>query len=193
MEPNSRRERTVLGWALGVSLAALLLDQWTKIVVERQFVLGESRPVWEPFFSLTFVRNEGAAWSILSAHGWFLLLVARSGDARRHLVFPPAGRRGTPSVISRCCSYSAGWSAIRFDRIWRGAVVDFFDFHWYDKFRWPVFNVADIAICIGVGLFVLSTLLRPSGKKEEPESGAEFRSARYFTPVPNQTRTGVFL
>ena len=76
MEPNSRRERTVLGWALGVSLAALLLDQWTKIVVERQFVLGESRPVWEPFFSLTFVRNEGAAWSILSGHGWFLLLVA---------------------------------------------------------------------------------------------------------------------
>ena len=58
------------------------------------------------------------------------------------------------------------------DRIWRGAVVDFFDFHWYDKFRWPVFNVADIAICIGVGLFVFSTLLRPSGKKEEPESGA---------------------
>ena len=128
MEPNSRRERTVLGWALGVSLAALLLDQWTKIVVERQFVLGESRPVWEA---------EGYA------ERYFALLLVLGGVVGNSI-----------------------------DRIWRGAVVDFFDFHWYDKFRWPVFNVADIAICIGVGLFVLSTLLRPSGKKEEPESGA---------------------
>ena len=55
------------------------------------------------------------------------------------------------------------------DRVFRGYVVDFFEFTF---FSWPVFNVADIAICIGVGLFVLSTLLRPSGKKEEPESGA---------------------
>ena len=171
MEPNSRRERTVLGWALGVSLAALLLDQWTKIVVERQFVLGESRPVWEPFFSLTFVRNERAAWSILSGHGWFLLLVA--GVVTLGVIW--YFRRLAEGYAERYFALLlvlGGVVGNSIDRIWRGAVVDFFDFHWYDKFRWPVFNVADIAICIGVGLFVLSTLLRPSGKKEEPESGA---------------------
>ena len=50
------------------------------------------------------------------------------------------------------------------DRIWRGAVVDFFDLHYYEAYHWPVFNIADIAICVGVGIFVLSSLLRPSRK-----------------------------
>lgn len=174
MEPNSRRERTVLGWALGVSLAALLLDQWTKIVVERQFVLGESRPVWEPFFSLTFVRNEGAAWSILSGHGWFLLLVA--GVVTLGVIW--YFRRLAEGYAERYFALLlvlGGVVGNSIDRIWRGAVVDFFDVHWYDA-HWPIFNVADIAICVGVGLFLLSSLLRKPRKAEGEEKAASTAS-----------------
>ena len=53
------------------------------------------------------------------------------------------------------------------DRLWRGAVVDFLDFHWQDVWSYPVFNVADIAICTGVGLFILSGFLRPEGEKKK--------------------------
>ena len=55
------------------------------------------------------------------------------------------------------------------DRLWRGAVVDFIDVHYYDVWRYPVFNVADIAICTGVGIFILSTLIRPEKGKAAKE------------------------
>lgn len=166
LEPKSRREYLVLGWALGLGLFVLALDQLTKIIVVQRFTLGESLPVLQPFFSLTYVRNEGAAWSILTGHGWFLLLVALLVTAAvirffRHLT------EKCPERYFALLLVLAGVAGNSIDRIWRGAVVDFLDFHWYDRFRWPVFNVADIAICVGVGLFILSTVLRPSKKKEE--------------------------
>jgi len=168
-ESTSRRDRFILFLALGLGILVLALDQWTKVIVERRFHLGESIPVWPPFFSLTYVRNDGAAWSILSGQGWLLLVVAVLVMAAVIWKF----RSLTEGYAERCFSLIlvlGGVIGNSIDRIWRGAVVDFFDFHWYDQFRYPVFNVADIAICVGVGLFVLSTLLRPSAKKEKPES-----------------------
>ena len=50
------------------------------------------------------------------------------------------------------------------DRIWHGEVIDFIDFHYYNVWSYPVFNIADIAICTGVGVFILSNLLRKSPK-----------------------------
>ncbi len=163
---KSRRERIVLLLALMLGVVSLTLDQWTKFVVERQFYLGESVPVWEPFFSLTFVRNEGAAWSILTGYGWLLLAIAGVVTASVIWFF----RSLTEGYSERCFALILVLSGVvgnSIDRVWRGAVVDFFDFHWYSQYRFPVFNVADIAICVGVGLFVLSTLLRPSKKKED--------------------------
>ena len=55
-----------------------------------------------------------------------------------------------------------------FDRFFRGAVVDFLHVHWKEVWHYPVFNVADIAICCGVGLYILSNLLR-----KKPESAGE--------------------
>lgn len=172
-----RRDRMVLGLALGLGLVVLLLDQWTKYIVERQFRLGESRPVWEPFFSLTFVRNEGAAWSILTGHGWLLLTIAAVVAFGVVWYF----RSLTEGYAERCFALLlilGGVVGNSVDRVWRGAVVDFFDFHWYDGYRFPVFNVADIAICIGVGIFVLSTLLRPAGKRAAKEKEAEAETDR---------------
>ena len=53
------------------------------------------------------------------------------------------------------------------DRIWHGEVIDFIDFHYYDMWSYPVFNVADIAICTGVGVYMLSNLLRKTPKEEQ--------------------------
>ena len=50
------------------------------------------------------------------------------------------------------------------DRLWHGEVIDFIDVHYYSVWHYPVFNIADIAICTGVGIFILSSLLRPSKK-----------------------------
>lgn len=169
-ESSFRRDRLVLSLALGLGILVLALDQWTKVIVERRFRLGESIPVWDHFFSLTYVRNNGAAWSILSGQGWLLLAVAALVTAAVIWKF----RSLTEGYAERCFALIlvlGGVAGNSIDRIWRGSVVDFFDFHWYDKYHYPVFNVADIAICVGVGLFVLSTLLRPSKKKETEKDG----------------------
>ncbi len=171
--PGSSRERAVLGWSLAFAGIILLLDQITKVLVEREFLLHESRPVIPGFFSLTFVRNYGAAWSLFSGHGWFLLLVAAAVTAASIYYF----RYLTEGYPERCFAIFVilgGVAGNSIDRIWRGAVVDFFDVHYYNLWHWPVFNIADIAICTGVGLFLLSTLLRKS-RSAATEPAAERR------------------
>lgn len=157
---DARRGRTETGMALALACFLLLLDQATKILVEQSFRLHESRELIEPFFSLTYVRNYGAAWSLFNGHGWFLLLIAAAVTAASLHYF----RYLTEGYAERCFAIWIILSGVvgnSIDRIWRGAVVDFFDLHW-GAWHWPVFNVADIAICTGVGLFLLSTLLRPA-------------------------------
>jgi signal peptidase II len=53
------------------------------------------------------------------------------------------------------------------DRLARGFVVDYFEAHWFDKASWPVFNIADSAICVGVGMLVLDAFVRRE-KKDSP-------------------------
>jgi signal peptidase II len=152
-----------LGLAVCVGIFVFALDQLTKIAVLHRFSLGESLPVLPPLFALTYVRNEGAAWSILSGHGWFLLLIALLVTVAVIYFF----RELTERCVERYFALLlvlGGVAGNSLDRILHGAVIDFLDFHWYDFYHYPVFNVADIAICVGVGLFVLSTLLRPTNK-----------------------------
>ena len=132
--------------------------------MEHSFRLYESRPVIPGWLSLTSVRNHGAAWSMLSGHGWLLLLIAFAALAAILWYFRSLTEGWCERYIAAFMVIS-GIFGNSIDRLWRGAVVDFIDVHYYDVWRYPVFNVADIAICTGVGIFVLSSLLRPDLKK----------------------------
>ena len=57
------------------------------------------------------------------------------------------------------------------DRLWRHEVVDFLDCYIGDK-HWPAFNVADSAICVGIGIYILSLMLRPQKKEKMEKSEA---------------------
>ena len=164
LEFHSRRERAVLWVSAAVALFLLLLDQLTKLWVEHSFRLYESRPVIPGWLSLTSVRNHGAAWNMLSGHGWLLLLIALGALAAILWFFRSLTEGWCERYIAAFMVIS-GIFGNSIDRLWRGAVVDFIDVHYYDMWRYPVFNVADIAICTGVGIFVLSSLLRPDLKK----------------------------
>ena len=164
LEFHSRRERAVLWISAAVALFLLLLDQLTKLWVEHSFRLYESRPVIPGWLSLTSVRNHGAAWSMLSGHGWLLLLIALGALAAILWFFRSLTEGWCERYIAAFMVIS-GIFGNSIDRLWRGAVVDFIDVHYYDVWRYPVFNIADIAICTGVGIFVLSSLLRPDLKK----------------------------
>ena len=168
LEAHSRRERLFLWGSIAVALLMLLLDQGTKLWVERSFELHESRPLIAGWLSFTSVRNHGAAWSMLSGHGWILLIIAGVALAAI-LWFFHSLTENYPERYLAAFLVISGILGNSIDRLWRGAVVDFIDVHYYDVWRYPVFNVADIAICTGVGIFILSTLIRPEKGKAAKE------------------------
>ena len=140
--------------ALIVAILVTVSDQWTKLVVRADFALGESRPVVEGFFNLTYVRNPGAAWGILG--GQTIWLTALSVVM---LVVMVLFRR---SFLSDTWEHRlalglmlGGIMGNLMDRIKLGWVTDFFDFY-VGSWHWPAFNIADAAICTGVGIYILS-------------------------------------
>jgi signal peptidase II len=111
---------------------------------------------------LTLVRNTGMAFGLLSAHAIpykpllvTLLSIAALTAVAIYAVRTPAASRLTRWGLAFILGGAAG-NII--DRVRLGYVVDFIDV-FYRGSHWPAFNVADSAICIGVGLLLLDTLL----------------------------------
>jgi len=138
-----------------LSIAIIVLDQITKTLVALKFHLSESIVLIPGFFSLTYVRNTGAAWGMLG--GWNGVLVALSAVV---LVLLIVFRRSflTDSLIHRLSLglMLGGIAGNLFDRIRFQYVVDFLDFYWTTH-HFPAFNVADAAICVGVALYMISS------------------------------------
>jgi signal peptidase II len=138
---------------------------------------GRAVTVLEDFWHFRYAENPGAAWSFLaSAPEWFrqpfFLLVSlvamafivvyfrRTTDAQRLV------RWGLSLVF-------AGAVGNFIDRARLGYVIDFIDWHWYDKATWPTFNVADSCITVGVAILVLDMLKNPKGAPaSQPASSA---------------------
>lgn len=140
-----------------LAAAVLALDQATKFAALRTFADGGALSIVPGFFDLRLVLNDGAAWGILAGRQWLLVLVSAAMLAvlwwnRRDLA---AAR------LSRIAGgvLAGGIVGNLLDRALRGRVVDFLDLHWREAYHYPTFNVADIAICAGVGLLLLHTAL----------------------------------
>jgi len=140
-----------------LSIAIVVLDQITKYLVTLNFHYSDSLDLIPGFFSLTYVRNIGAAWGMLG--GWNGILVALSALVLALLII---FRRSflTDSLIHRVSLglMLGGIVGNLLDRIRLQYVVDFLDFYWRNH-HFPAFNVADSSICVGVGLYMLSSFL----------------------------------
>lgn len=140
-----------------LSIAIIVLDQITKYLVTLYFHLSDTTVIIPGYFSLTYIRNNGAAWGMFG--GWNGLLVALSAIV---LILLIIFRRSflTDSLIHRISLglMLGGIAGNLFDRIRYQYVVDFLDFYWRNH-HFPAFNVADSAICVGVGLYMISSFL----------------------------------
>jgi len=147
-----------------------VLDQLTKSLVRREFMWGESRSVIDGFFHLTYVRNPGAAWGMLDQHGVWLtifsmiMLVLIVVYRRRFLSDTWEHRLALGLMVG-------GIVGNLLDRLRFGYVIDFLDFHWRGH-HWPAFNVADSAICTGVGIYIISSLWIGDHPLQDPEKKA---------------------
>jgi signal peptidase II len=147
-------------WCVLILLTGLvlLLDQGSKLYVHHTFVLHESRPVIGNFFHLTYVRNPGAAFGLLARHKEVFLRVFFPTVTVLAIVALLVYFIRVPSqrtlTLWGVCLILGGAVGNGIDRLWLGQVIDFLDFYWR-TYHWPAFNVADSAICVGVGLLLL--------------------------------------
>ena len=167
VERSSRRERRIFLFSTLIALLILLIDQASKWFTVKNFELMESYSIIHPVLNFTYARNEGAAWSILSGHVWFLFAFGMLAAVLMILFFRRLAE-GFPERYYALLLIFAGIAGNSFDRAFHGAVIDFIHVHYYNIWHYPIFNVADMAICTGVGIYMLSGLLRksPAGEKK---------------------------
>jgi signal peptidase II len=143
------------------------LDRLTKVLIINNLRLHEGVDVTS-FFSIVHARNFGGVFGFLHGHQYaqyiftFLPILIACVIAYVILVyaFPFAKRLALALIL-------AGAVGNIYDRIAYGNVVDFLDFY-YKSYHWPAFNVADISISVGIGLWLYLELFH--AKKEAPHS-----------------------
>ena len=145
-----------------IALAIVLTDQATKAIVVRTMRLGQSIPIVPGYFDLTFVLNPGAAFSLLATlperiRSPFFILISVAA-AVLIVVYRARHLRGHRLATVSLGLILGGAVGNLIDRIRYGVVVDFLDAHVH-QYHWPVFNVADSAISVGVTLLLIEMLL----------------------------------
>ena len=145
-----------------ISLAVIILDRVTKILVQSHLAEGESIPVVPGVMSLTYILNPGAAFGMLEHQRLFFILMTVAVIAVLIYFWRQDQRRSDCRPIG-CSLFLGGAVGNLIDRIETGFVIDFFDFYF-----WPIFNVADIFICVGVGLIVWNIVMDEC-RKTEPQ------------------------
>ena len=135
-----------------VALLVVIFDQLTKYYVVENFYLGESVPVIENIFHWTYILNPGAAFGMLEGSRWFFVVIAVGVLAGIWYMKDEINEGGWMMQYGAAL-FGGGAIGNLIDRARSGLVVDFFDFR-----IWPVFNVADIAICVGVAMILWKVL-----------------------------------
>ena len=133
---------------LGIGILVFIIDQLVKHLVVSTMHLGQSLPVIKGIFHITYVLNPGAAFGMLEHQRWFFILVALA-TVLLGAAFYKKLQQESFLMRSGAGLLLGGAVGNLADRIQSGLVVDFLDFR-----IWPVFNIADIAICAGAGILI---------------------------------------
>ena len=143
--------RSLYFWIAAV--VTIALDQYTKHLVSDGFVPGESRIVVPHALWFTFVQNRSGAFGLFGTQPWLLIAMALIVLAVFWYAFRDLSARSRLVRLAFGAILGGALGNI-VDRFHYTYVVDFIDLRW-----WPVFNVADSCISIGVGLLIIATLM----------------------------------
>jgi signal peptidase II len=143
-------------------LAVVALDQITKYAIEARLSLGQSIELIKGFFSLTYARNTGAAWSILTGQMTFFYIISTIALIVMTYFLWKTDKKETLQRFALALLI-AGTIGNFIDRLMFQYVRDFLDFIilGYD---FPIFNVADISLNVAIGLLILEAFLEGRGK-----------------------------
>ncbi|MEB7732905.1 signal peptidase II [Mammaliicoccus sciuri] len=141
----------------------IALDQLTKFLIVKSLEVGESIKVISNFIYITSHRNQGAAWGILQGKMWLFYIVTIVVLVILFMFFKNEGY-GRPDVQLGLSLLIAGSIGNFIDRLFRGEVVDFVDTYIF-SYNFPIFNVADAALTLGVIVLIIVILFE--GKEEK--------------------------
>ena len=172
-EPAGAEPRRPFWILIGaISIPIVVLDQATKLFVKAHMELYESIAIVRNYLDITYTLNPGAAFSMLAeAPLWVrrasLMLMSTVMTVVLIVLIFRSARVSVNSIAFALIAGGAAGNLI--DRATRGEVIDFVRVHYYDL-NYPIFNVADSAISIGVALIILATIFGYSDS-EAPGSG----------------------
>ena len=144
---------------------ALLLagfDQLIKYIIIRKLELFQSIPVIDNFFNITYLKNEGAAWSILTGNRLFLITISLVIVFLLYFIFIKDNKLNKLEQYVYGILYGGIFGNL-IDRIFRGSVIDYLDFKIFN-YNFPVFNLADI--CIVISIILLGIIVFRGDKNE---------------------------
>ena len=144
-----------------ISALIVLADQLSKAYIVANVPLANSAsdtfPLIKGLIDITHVHNNGGAWGMLGGQTWILLALTLLIMIICVAMLVKNGFKSKTLFLSICLILAGGIGNM-VDRIFNGGiVVDFLQFHFWPEF--PVFNIADIAVCVGAGLLLLYYVL----------------------------------
>ncbi|WP_270573349.1 signal peptidase II [Bacillus glycinifermentans] len=161
-EKQKLEERFVPYYILALFIIAI--DQLTKWLVVSNMVYGESIPVIGSFLQITSHRNTGAAWGILAGQMWFFYIITTVVIIG--IIYYIQKHAKGQKLLGISLGLMLGGAIGNFiDRVFRQEVVDFIHVT-IVNYHYPIFNVADSSLCIGVLLLFVQMLLDGKKKKE---------------------------
>jgi signal peptidase II len=145
-----------------IIIAVVILDQIIKNLTVNSMMLYESIPVIQDVFHITYIHNTGAAFSIMAGQISLLILVPLIMIIAALVFMVVMRKKGRPLMMTSVALIAGGGIGNLIDRIALGYVVDYLDFRVF-----PIFNLADIAVCVGCGLLVVYVLFFDGKQKNE--------------------------
>lgn len=150
-----------------IAALVVILDQASKRIIWEIFQYRGGVEVIDGLFRITLSKNRGAVFGILSNTKSLLLVVTIISIGV--LIFFAYRMRYAPTSKRVCLGLILGGAfGNLIDRLAAGEVLDFIDMG-FGSYRWPTYNVADIAVTIGAVLLILGYTLHPDSLKKEDE------------------------
>lgn len=149
-------------WYYFIAVFVVLFDQITKWMIVQTVELGEKIPVIENFFYITSHRNRGAAWGILQNQMWFFYIITVIVIVAV-IYYMQQYAKTNPSLGVSLGLILGGAIGNFIDRLFRKEVVDFLDVY-IGSYDYPVFNVADSALVVGVIIVFIATIVEERKK-----------------------------
>ena len=131
-------------------------DQFTKHLVSSSMQLGQSQEIINNFFYFTYAHNTGVAWGMLAGHLWLFIIVALVSAVLMIVFFMKTRRNEVLTRFGLVLTF-AGMAGNLIDRVMYGYVRDFIDVVIFN-YNFPIFNVADMAVVIGVILIIIEII-----------------------------------